>query len=512
MTNGTAPPPSAIHGDTFVQPAYGGVPLQIAIPYLMSAPTYSDLPPYWSWYRDVMLAGTPHKEDMWAGAISKVVTKFAAHSFTIKDSKDSALRVKNSQQLLKQADGGAGWITFAEKVIQDLATTDNGIFIRIRRADDEAQTIKLKAAMTFAGLPQQTFDEAQVTNSSSGAKITGLYHLDSLRCLRTGNLAYPVRYQPLYGAPQLLRWDQVLMYADQPSARAELMGVGFCAASRCYKTIAKLAAMEQMIYEFLTGTGANKLVFLNGINDPTLQGILKSGQADAQAKGLIYYLGTILGAIPSDTPVTSVEVVLKQLAAGFVPKDERDNAFLIYSNNLGIALQEIQPLSGQGLGTGTQALVLAEAAQGAGMLPAFLKWWEQTVSDRVLPATTELSFDNEHDVRDQKERATARQLRGADRAARIASGEISPAIARQLAADDGDLPQELLAQDVTPGGSIGDDEKPDAQTGGPADAALIGTEPTAAPGMAAPLGAKSYDALYAEELRIARSLARWADG
>ena len=28
---------------------------------------------------------------------------------------------------------------------------------------------------------------------------------------------------------------------------------------------------------------------------------------------------------------------------------------------------------------------------------------------------------------------------------------------------------------------------------------------------ATPTGAKSYDALYAEELRIARSLARWAE-
>lgn len=512
MTNGNGTQaPSAIHGDTYPWASFGGVPLQIAIPYLMSAPAYSDLPPYWSWWRDVALAATPHKEDMWAGAVSKVVTKFAAHSYTIKDADDSTRKVSASQQLLKRADGGQGWIIFAEKIIQDLACTDNGVFIRIRRADDETQTIKLKSTMSYPGLPGQQFDEATVTNSAPASKIVGLYHLDSLRCMRTGNLMYPVRYQPVMGPPQLLRWDQVLTYADQPSSRAELMGVGFCAASRCYKTIAKLAALEQMVYEFLTGTGANKVVFLQGIGEPTLQGILKAGEANAQAKGLLYYLGTVLGAIPGDTPISSVEVVLKQLAAGFVPKDERDQGVLIYSNNLGIPQQDLQALSGQALGTGTQTLVLAEAAQGMGMLPAFLKWWEQTVSDRVLPATTELTFDNEHDVRDQKARAEARQLRGADRVARIQSGEISPAVARQLAADDGDLPQELLAQDVTPGGQIADDEKPQAQqTSNPAALALIGSEPTAAPQAAGAM--KSYDALYAAELAIARSLARWADG
>jgi hypothetical protein len=332
--------------------------------------------------------------------------------------------------------------------------------------------------------------------------------------MRTGNLAYPVRYQPLMGAPQLLRWDQVLTYADMASPRVELCGVGFCAASRAYQTITTMAAIRQMFYEFVSGSGANKLSFVQGIGEGTLRGIISAGNAEAQAKGLVYYLGTILGAIPGDTPISVAEVILKQLPQGFDVKPTIDDAYLIYANAIGIPVQDIQPLSGQGLGTGTQSVILQEQSQGIG-IAAFLKWWEQTVSDRVLPATTELAFDNEHDTRDKQAVATARQVRGADRAARIASGEISPAIARQLAADDGDLPQELLAQDVTPGGQISDDQKPGAQNAvNPAAMQLIGTEPTAAPGQAAALApvAKSYDALYAEELRLARALARWADG
>lgn len=511
MTNGNGiAPPSAVHGDTYSYPSYGAALLQLAIPYLMSAPAYTDLPRYWTWQRDVMLASSIHKEDMWAGAVAKVGTKFAAHSYTIKDGDDSTRKVASSQALLKRADGGNGWVSFAQKIIQDVATTDNGVFIRIRHADDKAETIKLKDAYTYQ---QQTFDEAQITNSSRASKIVGLYHLDSLRCMRTGNLTYPVRYQPLMGSPQLLRWDQVLMYADQPSARAELLGVGFCAASRAYKTISKLAVMEQMIYEFLAGKGANKLSFVQGLGEPTLKNIIAAGENDAQAKGLLYYLGTIIGAIPGDIPLALTEIILKSLPQGFIPKDERDNAYLIYANNLGVPVQDIQPLSGQGLGTGTQSIVLAEAAEGNGMLPAFLKWWEQTVSDRVLPATTELTFDNEHDVRDQKAKAEARQLRGADLAQRVQAGIISPAVARQLAADDGDLPQELLAQDVTPGGSITDDEKPEAQqTTNPAALALIAGEPTEQPGMALAEEGKGRDALFAAELAIARSLARWADG
>jgi hypothetical protein len=511
MTNGTAP--SAVTGDTYPYATYGGVPLQIAIPYLLSPPTYTDLPRYWTWRRDVVLQATIHKEDMWAAAVARTATKFAAHSFTIRDSKDSKLRVKNSQQLMTRANGGQGWVPFAEPLMQDYLTTDNGVFIRIRHADDETQSIKTKA-FQVAGAVEQTFDEVKITNSSPGSKIVGLYHLDSLRCMRTGNLMYPVRYQPVLGAPQLLRWDQVLFFADQPSPRAELYGIGFCAASRAYKTIANLAALRQMLYEFVAGKGATKVSFVQGIGQQTLENVLKAGEANAQAKGLVYFLGTILGAIPSDTPLSLTEVLLKQLPSGFDMKQVLDDAYLLYANAIGIPVQDIQPLSGQGLGTGTQSVVLQEQSTGIG-LAAFLKWWEQTVSDRILPATTELSFDNEHDVRDQQARAQAKLTRAQERAARITSGEISPPIARQLAADSDDLPQELLAQDVTPGGQISDDEKPGAQnTTNPAAMQLIGTEPAApaAPGATALASAgKSYDALFAAELAIAKALARWAN-
>jgi hypothetical protein len=473
--------PSAIKGDTLTYPGQGAI-FGLAFPWMASQPTYTDLPPYWSPRRDWVLSNSPKKEDMWAAAVSIACTRFAAHGYVIKDSQDSSRKVSASQLLMKRANGGEGWVPFALKVMRDLLTCDNGIFIRIRRQGEETVKIKVKA-QTIAGAEMGGFAEAAVTMARPGAKIEGLYHLDSLRCIRTGNLAYPLRYMSVQGVQQILRWDQVLMYADQPSPRAELFGVGECAASRAYKTIAKLAAMEQLVYENLTGGGANKLVFLQGINDPTLQAILKSGEADAQAKGLVYYLGTILGAIPSDTPISMVEVKLKELLSSFVPKDERDNGYLIYANNIGVPVQTIQPLSGQGLGTGTQTLVLDDAAKGQGAMPAFIKWWEQTVSDRVLPATTELQFEDENDQRDQKAKAEVQKLRADTRAVQIGSGEISPAMARQLAVDSEDLPQEMVADDATGGGQLSDDEKqaPDRGALNPAMLALIQGAPTAAP-------------------------------
>jgi len=471
--------PTAIQGDTQLYP--NGAVFGLAFPWMYSQPSYTDLPAYWSPRRDWVLSNTPKKEDMWAAAVATATTKFAAHGYVIKDSQDSARKVSASQQLMKRANGGEGWVLFAQKIMRDLLTTDNGVFIRIQRDNDEVTKIRVKE--TVAGAETGGFAEAAVTSTRPGAKITGLYHLDSLRCTRTGHLVYPLRYRPVMGVEQIYRWDQVLMYADQPSPRAELYGIGECAASRAYKTISKIAGMEQLEYENITGGGANKLVFLQGINDATLQSILKSGEADAYAKGLVYYLGTIIGAIPSDTPITMVEVKLKELLSNFVPKDERDNAYLIYANNIGVPVQSIQPLSGQGLGTGTQTLVLDDAAKGQGAMPAFIKWWEQTVSDRVLPTTTELQFEDENDQRDQKAKAEVQKLRADTRSVQIQSGEISPAIARQLAVDSEDLPPELVENDATAGGQLSDDEKKAPEQGAinPAMLALMQSAPTAAP-------------------------------
>ncbi len=512
MTNGIAP--SAIKGDTLEYPSSGAV-FGLAMPWLLTPPSYTDLPRYWSPARDWALINSVEKESMWAAAVARTATKFAAHGYVIKDSQDSARKVGSSQELLKKANGGEGWVPFALKVVQDLLLPDNGVFIRIRRQGEAVTKIRVKAEQKIvAGAEPQGFAEAAVTIAPPGSKITGLYHLDSMRCVRTGNLTYPVRYLPVNGVQQILRWDQVLLYADQPSPRAELFGVGRSAASRAYKTIAKLAAMEQLVYENLTGGGANKLVFLQGINDPTLQAILQSGQADAQAKGLVYYLGTILGAIPSDTPITMVEVKLKELLSNFVPKEERDNGYLIYANAIGVPVQDIQPLSGQGLGTGTQTVVLQEQAQGIG-IAAFIKWWEQTVSDRVLPATTELQFIDENDMRDQKQRAEVQKLRADTRKVQIDSGEINPAMARQLAVDSEDLPPEMVESDTTAGGQLSDDEKQLSERAvlSPAALALIQGAPTQAPqqGMATKDAADDdAQALLDEELGWARRLGREA--
>lgn len=388
------------------------------------------LPPWWSPARDMILSTSLDLEAMWASAVYKAITKKTARGWKISDANESGLRIQRTQDLLHGVDG-TGWVPFMSRHLQDYLTTDNGAFVEIVRA-----------------------------SGAAGSKILGLVHLDSLRCTRTGDPLRPVLYRDDTGAEHTLRDYQVLAFADMPSPRQTFHGVGRCAASRAWETIVKLAAVETYFREKVSGTRNLAIHLVSGITKPQLHNALAQADAESAQKGHLVYRGAVL--IPGlDTSASNVNVVtipLAEIPDGFQVEQERRDAYLRYANALGVPVQDIQPLSGQGLGTGTQTEILDEAAAGQG-IAAWDAQWEHALSFRVLPATTTFTFAT-NDIRDQKAQAEVAKLRADERAARIASRELTVEEARQLAVDSGDLPAAMLAApDETPGGALYDDQK-----------------------------------------------------
>lgn len=391
-----------------------------------------DLPPYWSWSRDDILSQTPLAEDMWSAAVSKTITKIAAQGWSILDSKDSKFRTERAQRLLLLANLGRGWVEFIEQHLADYLTTDNGAFI-------EVVWNSLKAG--------------------TGRKVIGLCHLDSWRCMRTGDLDRPIIYRDRKQQEHELLADQVLMFADMPDPREMFNGTGHCAASRVYRTIVKLAAMERYITEKLTGSRVTEIEFVDGINIKQLEDAVAMARAGQAQKGYVYWMGKLYIPAMSDKVVSGYTSKLAEVPDGFNAKEERDNAYVKYANALGIPVQDIQPLSGQGLGTGTQSIILDEAANSYG-LAAWRKDFTQKMNELILPDSTTFSFAT-NDIRDQKAKAEVQKLRADTRAVQVNTGEITADQALQLAVDSEDVPAEFLQQaDMTPGGTLQDDEKP----------------------------------------------------
>lgn len=420
-------------------------------------------PAYWTPQRDVYLRASIHNEAFWAGAIGIAITKMVSLAWEIKSS--SARRAKKMQEVLLQADGRrVGWVGFLSKQLRDYLNTDNGCHFQVVR--------KTKAY---------------------GSEIVGLKHLDSLRVTRTGDPRYPVLFRDRMNRLHQLRDYQVVSLSDMPDPGEMWYGVGFSAASRAYAAIYKLATIEWYLREKVGGLHPLAIHIVNiGMGDQ-IKDAIKVAKEDQMAKNVAAYMGAVIVPTPKDSVPEVKTIPLAEFPDRFNRKEEFDIAVLTYANAIGLDPQELQPLSGQPLGTGAQSQVLDDKAKGKG-LAAWRQDTTHALNEFVLDEKSTFAF-TERDYRDQ-ERKTAVQKGHAEVAKlRIDSGVTTPDEEKQILVDFDDLPKAFLPQDVTPGDSVSDtdkveqeeaeqaaagqlpdtarpDEKPETETASEEDAAL----------------------------------------
>lgn len=400
-----------------------------------------DPPPYWSTQRDAVLRATVLHESLWGSAVRIATTKVASMSWEA--SGDFPAKLKRAQTLMLTLDS-AGWVKAIGKGVRDYLTTDNGEWWEIVRA-----------------------------SSAVGSRILGLMHLDSLRCHRTGDPARPIYYRDLKGAYHEMLEYQVFNLTDMPSPGAEWLGVGECAASSAYTHIYKMAAIERYINEKITGSRPQEVHMVSGINRKMLEQAMQMADENQAERGAVYFKGAVVVPMLQGQEVKGYRIPLAELPDGFERKQEFDLAITAYADAIGIDQQELQPLSGQGLGTGTQSRVLAEKAKGKG-LAARNKQWVHEINEKVYPEGITFVFV-EKDLDDESKKAGVLGSRANALKTMIDSGLITALEARQMAVDNNDLPKEFTPPegDTTPEGSLSDDEKPMSE----GDTTTVPTEP-----------------------------------
>jgi len=381
------------------------------------------LPAYGTKAADAILSETPLIENMWASAVNTTLSKQVAIGFQITDIQKNQRRIDYSKNLLINFDGSYSY--GLARHVRDFLTTDNGAFIEVVRA-----------------------------SNARGSRIVGLMHLDSLRTYRTNDADYPFIYQDYRGEFHRLRHEEVISLSDMPSARVEHRGLGMCAARRAFETILKLTAIETFVREKVSGSRNLAIHIVNGISDMQLRDALSSGDEAQNQRGYVVYKGsTIIPMLKSENP-SIVTIPLAEVPDGFNADTERKDAYLRYANALGVFVGEIQPLSGQGLGTGTQTVVLEEAAEGRGMA-AWRRAFTQAITHHVLPSTTTFTFASS-DVRDRKMKmdtlsTTAMAMRNF-----LDTQVLTPEQVRNFLVDEGIFPSEFIQFDSTGQGSAND--------------------------------------------------------
>lgn len=384
--------------------------------------------------RDQQLAKFWKSEPFLASAVTSIATTRAALSWELSGPPKT---VAKTQKLLNNADFGQGWQHLAMKVAIDLSTSDSGAFIEVIRKPP----------------PRGRRPESM--------PVIGLNHLPAIQCIRTGNPIEPVIYIDRKNKEHTLKWYQVVTLAENPIPE-DRFGRQFCFVSRVLKFAQIIKDIEQHHYEKVGGRFNKAIHVVSGVSQAEMETIRENSQLNADNSGLLAYgEPIILTTLDPNAKVSKETLELASLPDGF-DLDQMMNWYItLFAMASGSDYQEFAPLSSGNLGTASQSDTLHRKAQRKGT-QLFIKIIETALTQaKVIPPTVAFRF-RQQDAQAEKEQVEIQSDRINNRKIQIDSGEITPAIAQQMAVDVGDLKQEYLVAmgqvDQTPNITLGDDE------------------------------------------------------
>lgn len=447
-----------------------------------------EAPRWWSSYRDQYLRKFFSQEPYLCGAIYSVICRDAAYKLEFHGPE---LGVERAKKLLATANLFKGWYNFGLKVSLDLRSQDNGGFFEIIRPARVKVLGGLKGR--YERYNGATLEAARrAVKSESGETVpswyvrtphpygwvslegahyevkdspfdlpVGLNHLDAARCERVGDPEKPIIYTDMKGVQHELKWYQVVTLEDMPSSQEEMHDVGVCAVSRALRLAQTLRDMQIYKQEKVSGRFAGSIYLTNVLAKFITDAVATAGE-DALNQNLSRYMPPIVASTlePEATPAVA-EIKLASLPDGFNEEETLRWYIAGLALALGVDYSYLAPLPGNKLGTSQQAEVMERQSRGKASR-LFMAQMEQIFNFRgILPKNVWAEY-REVDVEEELARDTARQRRAKTRSIMIESGEITAAMARQMAVDEGDYDKEYLKmveeEDVTPETGNGDSD------------------------------------------------------
>lgn len=324
-------------------------------------------------------------------------------------------------ELLQNANFGHGWEEFLGSLAVDILTQDRGAFVEIIREGNAAE-----------------------------APCVGIQSLDAGRCHLTGVPETPVIYVDAHGGQHLMQWYQVCQLLEIPSPitfanRGAFYRLQSCALTRVLRAAQIIKSIGVYNEEKISGRFTRAVHLISGIDSGRVEAALRRADVLNDAQGLIRYSQpVILGSIAPDARVDAKTIEMASMPAGF----DEDVSLRWYVTVMAMAFltdyQEFAPLPGNRIGSSAQSEMLDMKSRGKGQ-GLFMSLIARLLNlHGVLPEGVQFEW-NETNIEQEKTTAEVQQVRAQSRAARITSGEISPAIARQLAVEAGDLSEEQAA-------------------------------------------------------------------
>lgn len=301
------------------------------------------LPPYGTRTRLQALKRWYRHEYSWAiqGTIAGIISRYQSTQFTIRGPEKGPNNAHHFQTVFREAEFGAGWDELWSKVWLDFFRYDIGGFIEVigpGRAD------------------------GPITG-----KITGLAHLDAMRCYPTGDPEFPVIYMNSKGKRHKMHHTRVQQYVDMPDGDVGIPGWGLCALSRAISIAeqiyymwryARISMDEAPPPGFASLIGMTTKQFLAAVGDFEQR---RDRDAPPVYGNLVLLPGLVKGTAP-EVKITSYSTAPEKYDMPVWLKAMVNAIALVFK----IDVQEIWELGsgGTGLGTGKQSEVLHTKTQG----------------------------------------------------------------------------------------------------------------------------------------------------
>lgn len=302
---------------------------------------------------------------MMMGAVNLFIQNVLSTPYEISGGRNQTFKW---QDIFYESDFGEGYDYCFSKVILDVLTMNRGGFV----------------GLSAYGDPDEPLEE--------GAQVTGIYHLDALRTVPTGNYDYPFIYYSEYtGKLHRLHRTRVIRIVDMPSADTRRYGMGASALYRALSIANAQILLGKHQNEMLNDLPPPGLVVFSNVKPNDATAWMNQYSAD-RVRDAEYNYAPIMQISSSDPekPAKVEFVSLSQVPEGFNYKEFID----IHVNATALALsvdpQDIWPLTGQALGTGTQSKILESKARGKGY--GYLLKKLERILNGIMPRGLEFKF------------------------------------------------------------------------------------------------------------------------
>jgi hypothetical protein len=229
-------------------------------------------------------------------------------------------------------------------------------------------------------------------------RVTGIAHLDSLRCVPTGNLEFPVVYwSRRSGQLHRLHHTRVERLVDMPDGDESFFGAGLCSLSRAIALVAQQIPLQRYVRGQLSDTPMPGHLFLEGVTVEQYVTMMR----DYKMRREMGYQGPAAITGSSSTPIKGTYVPFSMAPEGFNYTEYVDIAVNAFAAAFGIDRQDLWPLAGKMAGTATQSEVMAQKAMGMAFGDLLSKV-KRMVNTRILPPSLEFDFEYRDEEKDKQ--------------------------------------------------------------------------------------------------------------